>query len=382
MDYLKIILLLFFLTGAQSCTKNETLPFFENPKNFTEVFESFWFEMNKNYLFWDQEKVKWNDIYMKYKPLFMTLDLSSPSDLRKSVGYFREMTDSLKDGHFSISFSPSPIKDSIIYPSFFRIKNKKIPQISYVKTDTAYLDPGFMFAADNNFSSNGVPLLAICGTINSNILFFQCSSFNLFKSYTSRSQNSIKAVLDHFFFLLDNSANLKGIIIDIRNNQGGDLTDLNFFAGRLINNPLHFGYTRYKTGNEQLNFSPWIKSFVNPSGNNSIDHLTKIVLSDKYSASMSEMVMLAIKALPSSFVVGDTSWGATGAIVSKELYNSGQFTIGGFMNVIQSSISFKFINNKTYEGIGFPPDYPMAASLTELASGRDKQLEKAISLIK
>lgn len=382
MPFFRKILLLFFLTEMLSCSKNETVTFYDAPKNFTQVFESFWFGMNKNYLFWDREKVKWNDIYIKFKPLFKSLDLSSPNDLKKSIGYFRAMTDSLHDGHFSIAFTPAILKDSIVYPSYFRIKNKNIPQISFIKTDTTYLDPGFRFAADNNFSSNGVPLFATCGTINGNILFFQCSSFNLFKSYNSSIPNSVKPVMDYFFFLLDNSANLKGIIVDIRNNQGGDINDLNFFVSRLITNPLHFGYTRYKTGNDLLDFSPWVKSFINPTGKKSLDNLTKVVLADKYSASMSEMVMLAAKALPASFVVGDTSWGATGALLPKEVYNSGQFSISGFMNVRQSSISFKFIDDQTYEGIGFPPDYQIASTTADLVAGRDKQLEKAISLIR
>lgn len=382
MAFTRKMLLLIILTGIQSCSKKETVALYNQPKDFNEIFESFWFAMNKNYMFWDREKLNWNDVYTKFKPKFNSLDITSSSDLKRSVGYFRTITDSLLDGHFSITFTQPVLKDSIIYPAYFKIKSKNIPQISYIKIDTAYLDKGFKFAADNNYSFNGVPMFATCGTINGNILFFQCSSFNLFKSYNSKSASSVKPVLDYFFSQLENSVDLKGVIIDVRNNQGGDLNDLNFIVGRFIDRPLNFGFTRYKTGNGQFDYSPWIKSYINPTGNKSLTNLTKVVLSDRYSASMSEMVVFAIRSLPESFVVGDTTWGATGAVLAQEVYNAGQFNIEGFMDVKESSNSFKYINNECYEGKGFPPDYKIISSISDLSLGIDKQLEKAISLFK
>jgi C-terminal processing protease CtpA/Prc len=92
---------------------------------------------------------------------------------------------------------------------------------------------------------------------------------------------------------------------------------------------------------------------------------------------------MAVKAFPNSFFVGETTFGATGPIVSdNNLYSDGSFTVPDFMNVQTSSVKFKYMDGKIYEGKGFAPDYFVAFNLYALQNATDLQLEKAIDLLK
>jgi carboxyl-terminal processing protease len=204
----------------------------------------------------------------------------------------------------------------------------------------------------------------------------------LYKSYKSLGANSIKPVLQYFFNeLSDLPSNIRGIIIDVRSNQGGDLSDLNLLVGHFIDKPLHFGYTQSKSGNGRLDYTPWIKAFVNPQLGAKKITIPIVVLADNVSASLSEAVVMALKVLSNVRFVGETTWGATGPITTQEIFNDGSFEIPNFLRVQTASCRFKYLDDKIYEGIGFPPDINIPFNINELSSNRDTQLEKAISLL-
>ena len=114
----KVILLVIFLVSESliSC-KKENLYLIDSPSNFSEIFETFWKKMNMNYMYWDVDKTKWDNIYLNYKPLFEKLNLSNHDDVIQSVQYFTDMTKDLIDGHYYISFFDPSISNSLIFPA-------------------------------------------------------------------------------------------------------------------------------------------------------------------------------------------------------------------------------------------------------------------------
>jgi hypothetical protein len=340
--------------------------------------------MSVNYVYWDIDTTNWNNVYLKYKPIFSKLDLNNNTDVKNSVSYFKEMSNTLLDGHYHISFKKYAIIDSFVYPSY----NKKKDLVSFHNPypfygiDTNYLDAHFQFGLDNNYSFGGQPLVVICGTINKKILYFSCNYFALAKAYYATAANKIQPVLNSFFSTLnDLPPDIKGLIIDVRSNYGGDLVDLDFLIGRLTIKPLLFGYTQYKVGNGRFDNSAWIESYINPQTNSKAIGIPIVVLADNTSASLAESVVMAIKVIPNSIVVGETTYGATGPIISdNNLYNSGSFVVQNFMDVQTSSAKFKYVDNKIYEGKGFPPDIYVPFNLISLQNKTDLQLEKAIKL--
>ncbi len=367
-----------------ACRKGMHVHKIDRPHNFSEVFDSFWDQMNVNYLYWDVDTTNWDAMRGIYSPLFAQLDVNNREDLKKSVQYFRQLTSGLLDNHYYINFLNKAITDSTIYPAFARKREKKSFHYPYpfLKIDSGYLDKNFIVGIDYNNVTNGTPLVAVSGTINDKILYFTCNNFTLFKSYKSKESNSVKSSLQFFLETLKNlPANIKGIIIDVRGNLGGDISDLNLLIGHFINKPLHFGYTQYKSGNGRLDYTPWIAAYVNPQGGKKEISLPIIVLADNSSASLSEAIVMAIHSLPNGVFVGENTFGATGPLVETEVYNAGQFAIPDFLSVQTSSAKFKYLNGKNYEGEGFPPDIFIPFDINSLKSGKDTQLEKAISLV-
>lgn len=373
---------LFILVVA--CTKTSLSSLTDAPRNFNDVFEAYWNNMNINYVYWDIDKTNWDSIYLKYKSVFKKLDINNQNDIKESVSYFDQISRTLIDNHYYITFSNQAIINSSLFPAYKRKKqlsNFHDP-FPFWHVDTNYLDKNYHLGMDINNFYNGQPLTVLCGTIKNKILYFSCSYFGLSKSYYSNKPNQITPILNYFFnTLCTDTSNIKGVIVDVRSNLGGDLTDLNFFVGRFIESPLVFGYTKYKSGNGRLDYTPWIKSIITPQKSSKKIAVPIVILADNVSASLSETVVMSLKLLPNSSVVGERTFGATGPITNYTTYNSGSFDIPMFMHIQTSSAQFKYINDSIYESIGFPPDILVPFDLNPLLNNSDPQLEKAINIL-
>ncbi len=378
----KTILLLLLLTFASvftSCEKESTT--LNTPTSFSEIFEAYWNSMNTNYVYWDIDTTDWDEIYYKYQPAFAKLDITNQTDAITSVEYFRELTQGLIDSHYHISFTNTLISGYFINPSVTR--KQKLPGFhypySYYQLVLEYLDK-----TDNSFGQYKTEQLTVLsGIIDNKILYFGCSKFKLYSLYSSASENDVKTTLQYFFNKLANlNETVKGIIIDVRGNSGGDLEDLNFFVGHFINTPLHFGFTQAKSGNGRLDFTPWVKAVINPENGGTDITIPIIVLADNLSASLSELLVMAFKAKYNCTVIGENTAGATGPLTQTKVYNDGQFDIENYMHVQTSSCKFKHLDGIIYENIGFPPDIYVPYNPNAINRRKDSQLEKAISLIK
>ena len=91
---------------------------------------------------------------------------------------------------------------------------------------------------------------------------------------------------------------------------------------------------------------------------------------------------MALRALPQCQIIGETTFGATGPFAENALYDDGPFDVPGFLSAQTSSAEFRYLDGKSYEGKGFPPDYPVPFNPTALSSSDDPQMDKALSLIK
>ncbi len=384
---IKLIIATVFLSLGSffgSCKKDISSSISEKkPDNFSQIFDIFWDQMNINYVYWDIDTTNWNNIYIKYKPVFAQLNLRDNNDVKKSVEYFKQMTDGLIDSHYNLSFIPDNISNLYVYPAL----NRKISEPNfhspflYMSIDSSYFDKEFM--SGNYLTNSKQNLFVLSATIKNKILYFYCNQFALKEAYNSSIKNEAQKTLQYFFEQLQNlPSNINGIIIDVRNNSGGNIVDLDFLVGRLIDKPILFGYTHYKSGNGRMSYTPWIESIVRPQPFGKFFSIPIIVLADNYSKSLAETVAIAIHTLPNGIFIGENTWGATGPITDNIIYNDGQFIVPNFLSVYTSSAAFKYIDNKSYENIGFPPDITVPFNLISLQNGRDLQLEKAISLVK
>ena len=377
-----IIAIILLATVLSSCNKETGGPDITTPDSFSAIFEQFWTSMNTRYVFWDIDKTNWETMHSKYAPVFASLNLNSAEDVKKSVNYFREMTASLIDGHFHIKFLPAVLKDSSVNPSLD--KKKQSPdfhqRVSYATLARMhYLEPGSWVEGRDNTTDPSRPIYAITGMLNGNILYFNCNSFFLYDSWNAKQANGVRTVLEAFFSKLEQTpSTIKGLIVDVRGNNGGNIADLNFFLGRITNKTVQFGSTRYKNGAGRLDFTPWVTSNITPVQGSRGVSFPVIALADIYSASLAESITLGIRQLPGGLFMGERTWGANGPYAFNEyLYNAGPFKIPGFMEVQTSSAAFKLIDGSFAEGQGITPDVAVPFNRTAVEQGYDVALEAA-----
>ena len=350
------------------------------PQTFDEIFVDFWGKMNYQYVYWNIDDTDWNLIYKHYRPIFQKLN-NTDEDKIKAMSYFEEITSTLKDGHFSLLFHEGPLSGVVINPSLNRKKKSVKYHSKYNYDDVVknYLDPGYR-SAKGSAVSKGELLSVTTGTINRGILYFHCNFFGLKNSYYSVSDSEVKETLNYFFSTIRETSNLRGIILDLRGNGGGDIEDLDFLVGKLVNQDLVFGYSRSKNGMGKFDYLPWIESRLRKEANYQMD-TSVMLLVDNFSASLSEIIILALKS-EKNLVIGEQTYGATGPISDPSIFNSGTFNVGTFLTVNTSAVEFKDKNGAFYEGVGISPDIGAPFNFQGLALRKDTQLEAAILQIK
>ena len=385
-----LLILLIIISSLSSCRKE--ISQVNNPvnytgNNFTDVFESFWNGMNNNYVFWSIDTTNWDRVYTTYKPLFAKLKLLDSTDNQTALKYFQDMTSGLIDSHYTLTFTS--LGNAQISPAY----NRKLA-INQVTPDSIYALPSAMFTTlipknyiDAATLKKGIdtvtidgsttPFTAVSGTIQNKILYLYFSDFSF-----SQSGKNVTPVLNYFFNTIAKlPANIKGIIIDMRGNGGGEIADLNYLLGSMITTPLTYGYSRYKNGNGRLDYTPWAPAIVTPQPGAANITVPIVALADHTSVSMSEITSMAIKSMPNGKFIGTTTWGANGPLAPQVYYNGGQFTAGNYVSVYTSSSMFKYLDGSIYEGKGVPPDIFVKETNTAYNSGIDLQLNTAISYI-
>ncbi len=171
---------------------------------------------------------------------------------------------------------------------------------------------------------------------------------------------------------LSRLAGVSSLIIDVRNNGGGSKTVAQSIAGRFADRERTAGYVRLRNGPAHDDFTPEIAEVVKPEGHHFSGPV--VVLTNRRSMSSSEDFVLAMRAIPGNTIMGDTTAGASGGPLVRELAN-------GWTYQLSQWIAYT-ADHQTFEGVGLAPDVvvkPSSGAATLGAS--DAQLERAISTL-
>jgi hypothetical protein len=393
------------MVGLYSCKrdipKRELLSNYE-VVDFSEAFKVFWTGINTNYLFWDQESVNWDSMYLAYKPRFDSLDKVPYSDtsLNKCFQYMADMTKDFKDGQYALqlySGGDYRFEDSL-YKSYisFIPKLLRTQRVRAALPDTLfdyviqynYLDD-FDYGVYRNFTTNQI-FQIISGRISKgakNVLYTSLNTFMVKEAYNAPyATHPPRPVITNFFNNVHNS-NCDAVIIDLRNNRGGSLEDVDFLVGQFTSKPVLFGYARYKSGVGRLDYTPSLPLKIAPQTGVTDFKKPIIILTDLYSAALCETVIQAFKALPDAkvTVIGERTYGASGMFTGNDIStNGGSFAMGAFGAVRMSNTALQD-KDHNFNFSGIAPDIEVrydAAKISEmLRSGVDIQLEKAIQFL-
>jgi len=400
---LKIAAISLTIVGLFSCkreiVKPELLSNVEG-NNYGEVFQTFWNGMNSHYLFWDKETVNWDSIYRVYKPKFDSLDLTPYTDTsqNKCFQYMADMTKDLKDGQYALmlwsggsyNFDGKLYKDYISFiPKLMRTQQMR----------PALPDTLFDYIIQNNYLKNfdygvyrnaSTTFQIITGRLKKgtkNVLYTSLNTFAMKEAYNDNyATRPCRPVMKNFFGEIQKS-NCDAVIVDLRNNRGGNLEDIDFLVGQFTSKSYTFGYARTKSGSGRLDYGPLVPMTVTPQAGAKDFNKPIILLTDMYSAALCETVINAFRALPgtSVTVVGERSYGAAGFINGNDIQtNGGSFNIGSFATVRLSNTASQDKNHE-FNFSGIAPDIEVKYNTSSIqqmtSSGIDIQVEKAIQFI-
>jgi len=170
--------------------------------------------------------------------------------------------------------------------------------------------------------------------------------------------------INDFDGILDYMKNTKGIILDVRNNDGGDSFTWDFFISRFTSLPINeIFYMPDGTIGESI--------VINPRGSYQYKNPVAILINGA-SVSAAELFPSLMKNISTVTTVGDTTAGGGGS--------ANTFTLPSNKRIQLATMYFKRFDGVLIEWNGVAPDILVPQTEEDINQGRDKQLERAIQL--
>jgi len=340
MKKLKFIFYILFSILVNSCEDVFVNPATSNQN--MEDFISVWNRANEVYPFFELKKLDWDSIYVVYHPRV--------ESARSDEFYFvlNDLLTELKDGHVSyttdgggivVPYIPQrPLKDKDAYSPFVVRKYFKSELLLTKSKTTEY------------------------GITPDNIGYIYLSTFG--KKY----------LLDEFSGIINYLMNTKGLIIDLRNNQGGDIINVKAVVSRFITEPLEYPNIYFLGERDEID--P-----IQPQG--TFTYTNKIVvLINGSSISSAEVASEVFKQLQNATVIGDTTAGAAGSSSGRSEATNKKYKLPSGKTVnIPTGYVLQY-NGKHIEWNGVAPDIFVEQTENDIINGIDKQLEFAINMLK
>ena len=330
-----IFLPLILLLGLASCHSIDE--YADNPRG---NFEALWSILDEHYCFFAEKGVAWNEVHRTY-----SARIGDEMTREELFIVCADMLDELRDGHVNLSSSFNTSYYRKWWSDYPQNFNKRLIEESY-----------FNF---NYRQSSGM----IYGFLPDNIGYIYYESF----SATVGEGN-----LDNALYFL---ASANGLIIDIRDNSGGSLTNVETFVSRFIDKPTLVGYISHKTGPGHSDFSEPYPITYNPAGDGRIRWAKPIVvLTNRSTFSAANNFASIMKLLPGVTMVGATTGGGSGMPYSSELPCG--------WGVRFSACSMLDAQGRSTEaGVDPTPGCAVDLDPMDALNGKDTILEKALQIL-
>ncbi|HIW09903.1 MAG TPA: hypothetical protein H9888_00230 [Candidatus Rikenella faecigallinarum] len=402
--YHTLFVALMLISGAVSCRRQA--PELTNPNDLrvntespSQVFLAFWQGMNNSYGFWDIDPTDWDAVYDHYLPIFERLDteLATLPTTEERMGrlqeLYTEMCSKLIDHHLTLTFYPETDSAFRISPGMLEAQSRDYahqPQVINNTLRTVYeankqagrITDDVVGVYNDPTGENS--MLAISYKIDG-VIYLHFTSFSFTGAIANDPGNPAEQALRNFQRLILETPDIQGVIIDVRDNGGGYLSDMDELLAYLIDTPFQFAYTRVKSGLGRLDYGPWVPAVVTPAAQHRGVEAPIVVLTNLYSVSMSELTAMAVSALPNGCVIGERSFGGTGPLAGDFTYSYNGSVSNPAVQIYCATAMTKDINGQIHEGIGIVPDIEVlqdAAMEAQLANGVDLQLERALEYIR
>ncbi len=301
-------------------------------------FDCLWTLIDEHYCFLTEKGLDWDSVYTVYSPRVSTAMTSE-----ELFRICSEMLDELRDGHVNLS---SPYATS-----YYRQWWSDYPQNYDGRIIQQYY---FNF----NYSSLGA---FDYGYLTDNVGYIYYSSFS-----SSIGEGNLDYILSYL-------GTAQALIIDVRDNGGGEMTNVEKLVRRFVRTRTLVGYISHKTGPGHNDFSEPYAYYYAPIGDGHISWAKPvIILTNRSTFSAANNFVSVMRLLDGVTLVGDVTGGGSGMPLSLELPNG--------WGLRMSACSVLDAQGHTTE-FGVEPDYYVDMDAEEALSGRDSILDFALKLI-
>lgn len=306
--------------------------------DYGSLFDDVWRQVDLHYSYFDLARVDWNGVGAQYRPLAV----SAPND-GDFARVLARMLAELKDVHVSIT--PGDPGSTMRYLSKF-------------DTTATYFNASAVFG-------QYVPAAQI--TPSGHIRFGRIANSVGYVRIARFDGDGWASDID---FAIQRLPGMRALIIDVRDNPGGNYVLAAAIAGRFADKSRLFGYIRRRNGARHDDFTGYISENVVPAGTHFAGRA--FVLTNRRSFSSAEDFALAMRAIPGVMIVGDTTGGATGGPIVRELANGWTYQISEWIEYTPDRLAF--------EGVGLAPTVYVKASPIDSTHGTDAVLERTLRL--
>jgi len=323
---------------ALSACVDEEYPSANTP---SDNFEALWQLIDEHYCFFDYKQqaigVDWQEVHDRYRP--------QVHDGMTTLQLFEvlcNMLAELRDGHVNLSAAWDFGRNWSFYEDY--------PDNYNAELVDDYLGKG------NDYSIAASLKYRI---LDDNIAYVRCESFE--DGFGDGNLSNMLAQL----------AGCNGLILDIRDNGGGLMTEARRLAARFTNEKTLVGYVSHKTGKGHSDFSALEPEYISPSSGVRWQK-PAVVLTNRAVFSAANDFVKAVRQFPLVTVLGDTTGGGSGMPFTQEI------PIG--WSVRYSAVVF-YDSNRQHIEFGIAPDVPVALDSADVLRGKDTLIEAARKLM-
>lgn len=301
-------------------------------------FDALWKIMDERYCFFEAKDVDWDEVYTRYAPR-----VSEEMSNEALFELMAEMLKELKDGHVNLSTPFDVARYTDWYDDYPR--NFYIDLIEHEN----YLGRDYKIASGLKYK-----------ILMDNIGYVYYNSFT-----AGVGSGNLHEVIKHLM-------TCDGIIIDIRNNGGGQLSNSEKLAGPFVKEKTLVGYMLHKTGKGHSDFSKPYAKTVEPYAGMSYPKKVALLVNRRTYSAANDFAS-AMRYAPNVKLFGDVTGGGGGMPFSSELPNgwSVRFSASPMLDAEMHHTEF-----------GIQPDYPCGVTEEDRNNHIDPIIEAAREYIK
>jgi C-terminal processing protease CtpA/Prc len=309
------------------------------------IFDEVWKQFDLHYSYFSLKRVDWDSLGAQFRP--RALAAGSDAELAATLG---EMMNTLGDPHVSLSMGENGTSLRYLTPW-----ERSEPRFNESVVSDIYV-------RDLRATSGGRIRF---GTAAPGIGYIRIPSF----SGSAGEVDEAVAAL----------AGVESLVLDLRANGGGGNRLAIAMAGRFVQERRLYAWVKLRNGPSRTDFTDFIAQYVAPAGRQFTGRVA--VLTDRRTMSSAEDFVLAIRTRAGVTVVGDTTAGASGGPVTRELANGWTYQLSEWMEFT--------LEKRLFEEVGLAPDIVARPGTAGAGAGalndptpRDAALDAALAALR